>query len=273
MKSALNFFLILFLSHSCYSQVIISLKEVRVFPESFSHQIIEEMKSSTKRNLNKDFLDSYIYVNAIKNKIDTVISINQTGKFQLKGLQNRNYKFENLEGESFYDHSFFEKYDFGKILEYGSFYGKLNKLFELNSYTFLKDFDSFKYQTSIKNSYYVISFYSDKSYEGELMIDTVTKNLISLKFNLVKPQKENLLGKKVGTPAYIIEKGSIIESKDDVIIEFHQSNEGKLYLNYLESTVVYENYEIFKYEENKKNNLKFKENFGFSSFIKIRNNY
>lgn len=266
----INFFLILFFSQFSYSQTTIPLKEVIVFPESFAHQIIQEMKLSTKRNLNKDFLDSYIYVNAVKNLSDTVILINRTGKFQLKGLQNRNYKFENLKGRSFYDHSFFEKYDFGNILEYGSFYGRLNKLFELNSYKFLKDFDSYKYQMSLKNNYYVISFYSDSNYDGELVIDKTTKNLLSLKFNLLKHQKENLLGRKVGTPAYIIEKGSIIESVDDVIIEFKQNNEGKLNLKYLESTVVYDNYEIFKYEENKQNNLKFNENFKFSSFVRIR---
>lgn len=90
-----------------FSQIPISLKEVRVFPDDFAISLIKKMKVETKRNLSKEFLNFNIYVEAVKNSKDTVIHINQNGKFQLKALHNRNYKFDEMQGNIVYDNSFF----------------------------------------------------------------------------------------------------------------------------------------------------------------------
>lgn len=169
-----------------FSQIPISLKEVRVFPDDFAISLIKKMKVETKRNLSKEFLNFNIYVEAMKNSKDTVIHINQNGKFQLKALHNRNYKFEEMQGKIFYDNSFFTKYEYTRLLKYWSFYGTLNRLFELDGYKFFKNFNEYKYQVSIKDNCYLVSFTSD-TYSGYFSVDTLTSNLLHLNFSLIKP--------------------------------------------------------------------------------------
>ena len=251
-----------------YSQQVITLKEVRVFPENYAIGIIAKMKTATKKNLSKDYSNFQINVEAIKNSSDTVIHINQKGLFQLKALHNRNYKFDKLVGKNYYDNSFFAKNDFSSILRYGSFYGTLNKLFEFDAYKFFKNFNDYKYQVSIKNNYYLVSFVSE-TYTGDFSVDTLTSNLLHININLIKSLRENTKGTKVGTPTYTIEKASILESVDEVNITFQQDN-GKISLNSLESRVLFDEFEIFKYEENKANKLKYTDKFKYETFIQLK---
>jgi hypothetical protein len=264
-----NFFFVFipFLSN-VYSQTPIPLEEVKVFPDNFAITLIEKMKKATKSNLIKDFANCVINIKSIKNSNDTVIFINQNGLFQLKALKNRSYKFEELKGKSFYNHSFFDKNDFGSLLKYGSFYGRLNQLFEIDAYKFFIDFEKYKYQVSVKDNYYLVSFISD-TYSGSFSIDKLSYNLLQLNFNLLKTLKANPEGIKIGIPQYFIQKANITESIDEAYITFKQNIEGKIRLSSLESRDLFDEFEIFNFEENKQNNLKYTNKFRYESFIKI----
>ena len=157
LNRAFFFSLFLIFVSNVYSQQVISLKEVRVFPENYATDIIAKMKIATKKNLSKDYSDFQLTVANIKDSKDTVTNIKQNGKFQLRALQNRNYKFADLEGKRFYDDAFFAKYEYTRLFKYWSFYGTLNRLFELDLHQFFKNFDDYKYQVSIKNNCYLVS--------------------------------------------------------------------------------------------------------------------
>ena len=271
MNRAFFFLLFLIFVSNVYSQQIISLKEVRVFTENYAIDIIAKMKIATKKNLSKDYSNFQINVVSLKDSKDTVINIKQIGRFQLKTLHNRNYKFTDLEGKRFYDDSFFARYDYTRLLKYWSFYGTLNRLFELKAYQFFKKFDDYKYQVSIKDNCYFISFISD-SYTGDFSVDTLTSNLIHLNYSIIKPQRESGKGIKVGTPTYITEKVNMLESVDEVILTFNQDSYGIISLNSLESRNLYDEFEIFKYEENKANKLRFTDKYRFETFIQLKKN-
>ncbi|KHJ37055.1 hypothetical protein PBAC_27590 [Pedobacter glucosidilyticus] len=271
MKKVLTFLIIILIifNQKSYAQNPISLKEVRVYPKEFVISLIQKMKAKTNNNLSKEFLNLKINAEAIKNNSDTVILINQIGNFQLKALHNRNYKFIDLNGESFYNNTFFSTNDFSSLLRYGSFYGRLNKLFELDSYKFLNDFNSYKYDVYVKENYYLISFSSD-TYTGDFSLDTLTHNLLHLNYNLIKPLREKTQGTKIGTPKYIIEKANILESIDEAYMTFKQNSKGKITLNTLESRVLFDEFEIFKFHQNKENKLKYTGRFKFESFIRMK---
>jgi hypothetical protein len=252
-----------------FSQTPIPLKEVRVFPENYAIDIIAKMKIATKKNLSKDFLNFQINIESIKNSLDTIINVNQTGKFQLIASNNKNYKFDMLKGNSYYDKSFFQVYDFDTLLKFGSFSGRLNRLFRLDSYQFFTKFTDYKYQVSIKDNCYFISFISD-TYNGDFSVDTLSSNLLHLNFNLVKSLKKSHKGTKVGIPTYLIEKVNILESVNEADITFIQDSYGKISLNNLESRVLWNEFEIFKYEENKANKLKYTDKFRVETFIQMK---
>ena len=267
-KAFLLFVFLIFVSN-VYSQQVITLKEVRVFPENYAIDIIAKMKIATKKNLSKDYSDFQLTVANIKDSKDTVTNIKQNGKFQLRALQNRNYKFADLEGKRFYDDAFFAKYEYTRLFKYWSFYGTLNRLFELDLHQFFKNFDDYKYQVSIKNNCYLVSFTSDK-YSGEFKVDTLTFNLLNLNYSLIKPQRESGKGTKVGIPTYITEKLNTLNSVNEIDIIFIQDSFGKISLNSLESRVLWDEFEVFKYEENKANKLKYTDKFRIETFIQMK---
>ena len=265
------FVLILFLIFvsNVYSQQVISLKEVRVFPENYAIDIIAKMKIATKKNLSKDFFNFQIKVESMKNNLDTIIIIKQNGKFQLLASNKKNYRFDMLEGKSYFNKSFLQVYDYDTLLKFGSFYGRLNRLFELDSYQFFKNFDEYKYQVSIKDNCYFISFISD-TYTGDFSVDTLTSNLLHVNCNLIKALKKSHKGTKVGIPTYLIEKVNILESVNEAYITFKQDSNGKISLNSLESRVLWDDFEIFKYEENKANKLKYTDKFKIETIIQMK---
>ncbi|MFC5284882.1 hypothetical protein [Pedobacter alpinus] len=167
MKNIILFLLALNFYSNIKAQTPIPLREVRVFPEGFAEIIIEKMKTATNKNLHKDFVNCNIFVESLKNNSEITVKINQTGKFQLEGLHNKNYKFEDLVGEHFYDDVFFKKYDFGNLLKNLAFTGKLIGIFELDNYKFLNKSGNYKYQLSLKDNLYLISFNSEKGFQGE----------------------------------------------------------------------------------------------------------
>ncbi|MFC5284883.1 hypothetical protein [Pedobacter alpinus] len=95
--------------------------------------------------------------------------------------------------------------------------------------------------------------------------------MISLNYELVKPLSQKLKGVKVGKPSYFVQTGNVLESIEELHLNFRQDTYGKLSLDYLESKTVFDEYEILKYEENKANKLKYRAEFMYSSFLRIRN--
>lgn len=133
----------------------------------------------------------------------------------------------------------------------------------------MKNFNEHKNQVSIKDNCYLVSFTSD-TYSGDFSVDTLTSNLLHLNFSLIKPLWENGKGTKVGTPTYFTEKVNILESVNEADITFKQDGYGKISLNTLQSNILYDEFEIFKYEENKENKLRFTDKYRFVTFIQMK---
>lgn len=263
MKKLISLILCFLLYLPVYSQRIIELKEVKVFPENFSQDLIEKMKIAVKKNYKKNISNYKVDIEYLKNETDTIANVKQESIIQIDALKMRKYKILNSNGKAFYLDDFFKMYDQGGLFKYGLLEGRLNVLLDISEYPFFNNFSEYNYQVSDFTDFYEISFSSTNKYVGKVKIAKESSNILELEFEDLSNASFLYRGLTAGPAGKVKYINVVIDTRKSVNkahLYFSESKDKKILLDKISSSVKLSQFEVSKYELNKANKILSKEN-------------
>lgn len=263
MKKLLPFILCFFFYVPVYSQRVIELKEVKVFPENFSQDLIEKMKIAVKKNYKKNISNYKVDIEYVKNDTDTLANVKQESMIQIDALKMKKYKILKSNGKAFYREDFFKMYDLSDLFKYGLLEGRLNVLLDISEYPFFNNFSEYNYQVSDLTNFYEISFSSTNKYIGKVKIAKESSNILELEFEDLSNASFLYRGLTAGPAGKIKYINVVIDTKELVNkahLYFSVSKDKKILLDKISSSIKLSQFEVSKYELNKANKILSKEN-------------
>jgi hypothetical protein len=255
-----------------YSQRVIELKEVKVFPENFSHELIERMKIAVKKNYKKNISNYSIDIESMKNDTDTIAHIKQESMIQIDALKTRKYKILKSNGKVFFQEDFFKIYDQSRLFKYGLLEGRLNVLLDISEYSFFNNFNDYSYQVFDMINFYEISFSSTDKFGGKVKIAKESANILELDFENLSDVTYVNSGRTIGATSktkYMNEIINIRQSIDQAHLYFSESKNKKMLLNKISSSVKLAQYEVVIYDLNKTNKILSKDSMSLITNLKL----
>jgi hypothetical protein len=270
MKISFSFILFCFLCSSAFAQKVIELDEVKVFPENFSYELIAKMKVAIKDNFQKGIQKYDIDIESVKNDIDTIAYIKQQSLIQLNALKINKFKILKSSGKAYFQKEFYKLYDPTRLFRFGLLEGRLNYLLNLSEFPFFNNFIDYRYQIFDLDNYYEISFTSTDKFVGKFKISKETYNILELEFDDISNFSYVNRHLTTGTSKYINEIINIRKSIDKAHLYFLESDNKKIHLNMIYSTIKLDKYEVIRYELNKANKIISKDNMRLYTNFKLQ---
>ena len=272
MKILISFILFSFLYLTGYSQKVIELKEVKVFPENFSHDLIERMKIAIKKNYQKNTSNYSIDIESMKNDTDTIANIKQQSIIQVYALKSRKFKILKSIGKAYFQENFFEIFDQLRLFKFGLLNGRLNYLLDISEYPFFNNFSDYSYQVFDAINFYEISFSSTDKFAGKVKIAKESSNILELDFENLSDMYYKNTHRTVGATGktkYMNEIINIRKSIDKAHLYFSESKNKKILLDKISSSVKLAQYDVILYELNKANKIFLKDSMSLNTNLKL----
>jgi hypothetical protein len=270
MKLLISFLFFTSITLPAYSQKVIELKEVKVYPEKYAYDLIGKMKIAIKNNYQKDISDYQIDIECIKNDTDTFTNINQQSTIQINALKTHKFKILKSNGKANFQEEFYKNYDSSRLFKYGLLEGRLNYVLDLAEFPFFNNFSDYNYQVYDVADYYEISFTSIRKFTGKLKIAKGTYNILELEFEDLSNSSYVNRGLTTGTTKYINEIINIKKSKDEAHLFFSENENKKILLNKIISSIELSQFEVTRFELNKANKILSKDNMRLITNLKLQ---
>ena len=270
MKLLISLLFFTSISLPAFSQKVIELKEVKVYPEKYAYDLIGKMKIAIKNNYQKDISDYQIDIESIKNGTDTFTNINQQSTIQINALKTHKFKILKSNGKANFQEEFYKNYDSSRLFKYGLLEGRLNYVLDLAEFPFFNNFSDYNYQVYDVADYYEISFTSIRKFTGKLKIAKGTYNILELEFEDLSNSSYVNRGLTTGTTKYINEIINIKKSKDEAHLFFFENENKKVILNKIISSIELSQFEVTRFELNKANKILSKDNMRLNTNLKLQ---